>query len=54
MERRKEVEEDKGRRSGTCNQAMRSTARDKKSMEKKSSTRPTMKGARVLWGRHFR
>jgi len=50
--RRKKVEENKRRRSGTHGQAMRSAARDRKSVEKESSARFMTKGTRALWRRH--
>jgi len=50
--RRKKVEEDKKRRSGAHGQAMRSVARDRKSVEKESSACFMTKGAGALWRRH--
>jgi len=50
--RRKKAEKDRERRSGMRGQATRSTARDRRSVEKESSACPIIESTGALWGRH--
>jgi len=50
--RRKKVEKNRERRSGMHSQAIKDTAKNKRSVEKESSTHPTTEDTRALWRRH--
>jgi len=52
--RRKKIEEDRRRRGSACGQATRSTARDRRGVEKESSACPMTKGTAALWRRYSR
>jgi len=52
--KRKEIEEGRGRRNSACGQAMRSAARNRRSIKKKSGTHPMTESTGALWGKHSR